>query len=314
MLPNSPLHAPGKVAQTTFACMSLCPSSTALSLPPWDSKGNHLSALNSHITMLLGNAEAGVYCQTSGQICEEPAPYVMHWGHYVGDSHLPTSTLPALLHLCRAAQRPFKQGLCNFSTELRVTCSANTSPCKTALSCSFGRHRVCPHWHTGAEGTLKAPVSFSLLCFQKNWSLFIPPAASPKSALPVQPTGELPEDPRPIAPGARRWAICFAHSLSHVAGLLSAQPTLQRVTEHQAGIFTSTTLTCDNMIPTSFLPWVEPGEERGEEAVTTSVFHQSNPSLTSYQSGRLSSQCPCSFFSFSVTKQSQVVYLQRCLH
>lgn len=108
---------------------------------------------------------------------------------------------------------------------------------------------------------------------------------------------------------------CRACSPSHAARpFLSVQPTLQQVTEHQAGIFNSTMLKCDNMIPTSFLLWVKLGEERGEEAVTTSIFHQSNPSLTSYQSGCLSSQCPCSFFSSSVTKQSQVVYLQRFLH
>lgn len=93
---------------------------------------------------------------------------------------------------------------------------------------------------------------------------------------------------------------------------LSAPPTLERVTEHQAGIFNSTMPTCDNEIPTSFLPWLKSGEERGQEAVTTSIFPQSDPSLTSHQSA-VPSQCPCSFFSCSVTKQSQVVYLQRFL-
>lgn len=93
---------------------------------------------------------------------------------------------------------------------------------------------------------------------------------------------------------------------AHAAGPLSAEPSLQQVTEYSCLAFNSTMLTCDNTIPTSFLPWVKPGEE----AVTTSVFHRSNPSLTSYQSGCLSSQCPCSFFSSSVSKQSKVVYLE----
>lgn len=70
--------------------------------------------------------------------------------------------------------------------------------------------------------------------------------------------------------------------------------------------------TCNNMIPTSFLLWLKLGEERGQEAVSTSIFPQSNLSLTSHQSAVLS-PCPCSFFSCSVTKQSQAVYLQRFL-
>lgn len=59
--------------------------------------------------------------------------------------------------------------------------------------------------------------------------------------------------------------------------------------------------TCNNMIPTSFLLWLKLGEERGQEAVSTSIFPQSNLSLTSHQSAVLS-PCPCSFFSCSVTR------------
>lgn len=170
-------------------------------------------------------------------------------------------------------------------------------------------HTLAYRGRQRAGGALKAPVSFSVV-LSKELVPFHTFCRVPRSALPVQSTGELPEDPRPIAPGARRrWAICFACSPSHAAGpFLSAQPTLQQVTEHQAEIFNSTILMCDNMIPTSFLPWVKLGEERGEEAVTTSIFHQSNPSLTSYQSGRLSSQCPCSFFSSSVTRARWFIY------
>ena len=75
----------------------MCPSNTAPSLPAWDSKGNHLSALKSHITMLLGSAETGGYCHISGQICEEPAPHVTH--RHAGPSSAPiwgTATCPPL--------------------------------------------------------------------------------------------------------------------------------------------------------------------------------------------------------------------------
>ena len=139
----------------------------------------------------------------------------------------------------------------------------------------------------------------------------------PRSALHVQPPVELSEGPRPTVPPcllqSRKRSKEEIFHLLHLLPKPHCRPLLICTTHptagYQAGTFNSTTLTCDNRIPTSFLSRVTPGEE----AVTTSSFHQSNPSLTSYQSGRLSSQCPRSLFSSSVTNQSQVAYLQRLL-
>lgn len=85
---------------------------------------------------------------------------------------------------------------------------------------------------------------------------------------------------------------------------LSAPPTLEQVSEHQAGILNSTMPMCDNTIPMSFLLWLRLGEERVQEDVATSIFPQCNPSLTSGESA-VFSWCPCSFLSCSVTKQNR---------
>lgn len=124
---------------------------------------------------------------------------------------------------------------------------------------------------------------------------YSPSSSVPRNALPVQPT----EDPRSIVPGVRNGSGLSAETTSQgtLAGpFLSAPPTLERVSEHQTRIFNSTMPTRNNTIPTSFLLWLRLGEEGGQEAVTTSIFPQSNPSLTSHQSG-VSSQCPCSLVS-----------------
>lgn len=41
-------------------------------------------------------------------------------------------------------------------------------------------HTLAQRGRQRTGGTLRAPISFSLLCFLNKWSLFIPPAASPK--------------------------------------------------------------------------------------------------------------------------------------
>lgn len=148
---------------------------------------------------------------------------------------------------------------------------------------------------TEGRGCPQGSWSFSLLCFQKNWYIFIPPLLSPKVLYlsSLQKSSQKTRDSLLQEQGG--------DGLSALPCCRPAQPTLQRVTKHQAGIFNSTMLMCDNTIPTSFLPRVKPGDKRREEAVITTTFHQSNPSLMSYQSGCLSSQCPCSFFSSSVT-------------
>lgn len=107
----------------------------------------------------------------------------------------------------------------------RVSRSANTSPCRTALSCSFGRHRVCTHRHIRADRGHRVPSRLlfpSLCCSFERIGPFSYLLHRPKTDLPVQPMGELSEDPRPIAPscllqsirGTRRWAIHFAYSPS----------------------------------------------------------------------------------------------------
>lgn len=170
--------------------------------------------------------------------------------------------------------------------------------------------------HTGTEGqaedrryTQSSHFLLSVVLL-KEMVPFYTFSSVPRSALPVQPTGELQKTPEPWfqEQGLDLGLSPEPAPQATLAGpFLSAPPTLERVTEHQAGTFSSTMPTSDNTIPTSFLLGLKSGQERRQEAVTTSIFPQSHQSA-------VSSWCPCSFFSCSVTKQSQLVYLQGFLH
>lgn len=88
---------------------------------------------------------------TVGQISEESAPhhasspFATSWGT---DISLP---LPCLL--CQAFTELQDSHLnkdCVISGQSSVTHPENKSPSRAALSCGFGRHRICTHWHRGA--------------------------------------------------------------------------------------------------------------------------------------------------------------------
>lgn len=178
--------------------------------------------------MLLRSAESGGYHHTSGQIHEEPAPQCqapaccpllapIWWA----------PTCPSLRCLLCYTSAELHNSYLNkdgiISAELIVTHSANMASCRTALSQGFGRHRV---WHIRAERGQGVPSRLpfpSLCCALERIGPFSYLLQRPKTDLPLQPMGELPEDPRPIAPPCllqsirgtrRRWAICLACSSS----------------------------------------------------------------------------------------------------
>lgn len=153
----------------------MCPSNTAPSLPPWDSKGNHLSALKGHITMLLGSTETGSYCHASGQICEEPAPHVTH--QHAGPPSAPilgTATCPPLPCLLCSTFAKLHNGRLNKDCVISAQSSESlTQQTRLLAGLSYLAALVGRGYaHTGiaaqTRGALKAPVSFSLFCFQKN--------------------------------------------------------------------------------------------------------------------------------------------------
>lgn len=123
--------------------------------------------------MLLESAGAGGHCHTSGEISEESAPhcagppFATPWGT---DTSPPLSCL-----LCQAFAELQDSHLnkgCVTSAQSSVTRPENNSPSRAALSCGFGRHRICTHWHRGAgRGQEVHPeLPFPSLCcaFKRN--------------------------------------------------------------------------------------------------------------------------------------------------